>query len=369
MDVALWFIAVNCVNEDDERKQERERQERRKIGIIRKPLRDTSNPFDLSETQFRFLYRLSRQATRILCENLRQWVQPGIRSTAIPTELKILAVLNFMASGSYQRRVGQDFLTCMSQSVFSGILHLVVTALNNHMPEWIKYSTERQEIEIIKRQYWDNARFPGVTGAIDGTHIAIWPPQKEREHLFINRKLYHSLNVMLVSDYFGKILYVSTAHGGRTHDARVWASSALSVHLEERFWNGETGTWLLGDSGYPTLPYLMTPKLNQEPATPSALYTEAHVKARCSVERCIGVLKGRWRCLRKERALHYKPEFAALIVNAVCVLHNYAKHFNVPDPDIFLDDIDIEDEVPREENAHLTGNEVRENIIRRYFTQ
>ncbi|XP_067208171.1 putative nuclease HARBI1 isoform X2 [Linepithema humile] len=281
MDVALWFIAVNCVNEDDERKQERERQERRKIGIIRKRLRDTSDPFDLSETQFRFLYRLSRQATRILCENLRQWIQPGIRSTAILTELKILAVLNFMASGSYQRRVGQDFLTCMSQSVFSGILHLVVTALNNHMPEWIKYPTERQEIEIIKRQYWDNARFPGVTGAIDGTHIAIWPPQKEREHLFINRKLYHSLNVMLVSDYFGKILYVSTAHGGRTHDARVWASSALSVHLEERFRNGETGTWLLGDSGYPTLPYLMTPKLNQEPATPSALYTEAHVKARC----------------------------------------------------------------------------------------
>lgn len=66
----------------------------------------------------------------------------------------------------------------------------------------------------------------------------------------------------------------------------------------------------LGDSGYPLLPYLMTPKLNQPPGSPGATYTDAHIKARCSVERTIGVLKSRWRCLRKERALHYIPEFA-----------------------------------------------------------
>lgn len=69
----------------------------------------------------------------------------------------------------------------------------------------------------------------------------------------------------------------------------------------------------LGDSGYPLLPYLMTPKLNQPAGSPSALYTECHVRARCSVERTIGILKGRWRCLRKERALHYAPEFAGKI--------------------------------------------------------
>jgi len=36
----------------------------------------------------------------------------------------------------------------------------------------------------------------------------------------------------------------------------------------------------------------MTPKLNQPPRSPGALYTDAHARARCSVERTIGVLKG-----------------------------------------------------------------------------
>lgn len=54
----------------------------------------------------------------------------------------------------------------------------------------------------------------------------------------------------------------------------------------------------------------MTPKLHQPPRSPGALYTDAHARARCCVERTIGILKGRWRCLRKERGLHYSPEFA-----------------------------------------------------------
>lgn len=40
--------------------------------------------------------------------------------------------------------------------------------------------------------------FPGVIGCIDGTHVAIVRPT-EHEEAYFNRKLYHSLNVMIVS--------------------------------------------------------------------------------------------------------------------------------------------------------------------------
>ncbi|KYN05505.1 Putative nuclease HARBI1 [Cyphomyrmex costatus] len=159
--------------------------------------------------------------------------------------------------------------------------------------------------------YFVHTNFPGVIGAIDGTHVAIWPPDKNREHLYINRKLYHSLNVMIVCDYHCKILAVVANHGGRTHDARVWNSSQLSRHMLNKYEYGRRNVWFIRRFWrYPLLPYLMTPKLNQPAGSPSASYTDCHATARCSIERTIGIWKGRWRCLRKERALHFTPEFA-----------------------------------------------------------
>ncbi|KYM95843.1 Putative nuclease HARBI1 [Cyphomyrmex costatus] len=213
---------------------------------------------------------------------------------------KILATLSLLASGSYQRRIGQDFLSCMCQASLSGAIHTVVEALNAIMQDWIKFPTEHFDIELVKQQFWIHCRFPGTIGAVDGTHVAIWPPNKEREHLY-------------VSDFNGKILFVNSGHRGRTHDARVWNGSILSVHLEQQFQDGRINTWLLGDSGYPLLPYLLTPKLRQPVGSPSARYTNSHVIARSSIERTIGMLKGQWRCLRKERALHYSPEFSGKI--------------------------------------------------------
>lgn len=66
---------------------------------------------------------------------------------------KVLATLSFMASGSYQRKIGQDFLSCMCQSSMSKVLHQVVEGLNQIMEEWIKFPTQQHEIQHIKEQF------------------------------------------------------------------------------------------------------------------------------------------------------------------------------------------------------------------------
>ncbi|XP_011696404.1 PREDICTED: putative nuclease HARBI1 [Wasmannia auropunctata] len=302
MAAAAWIIF-----EDQEEPQ---REENSVVRIMRIILRNTQDPFDIPEKRFQELYRLSREAAMRLCQDLLPLIPEGRRQTAIPRELKIFATLSILASGSYQRRIGQDFLTCMCQASISAAIHIVVKALNQIMRHWIKFPQLPHELQDVKEQFMNHCGFPGVIGAIDGTHVAICPPEIEREHLYINRKLYHSLNVLLVSDYYGKILAVNSGHGGRTHDTRVWNASIISIHLEEQYNNERRNCWLLGDSGYPLLPYLMTPKLDQPEGSPSARYTDAHIRARSSIERTIGVLKGRWRCLRKERGLHYSPNFS-----------------------------------------------------------
>lgn len=57
-----------------------------------------------------------------------------------------------MASGSYQRRIGQDFLTCMCQSSLSAAIHIFVEALNEIMRYWIKFPQQHHDLEHVKEQ-------------------------------------------------------------------------------------------------------------------------------------------------------------------------------------------------------------------------
>lgn len=54
------------------------------------------------------------------------------------------------------------------------------------------------EKNAIKAAFYAENGFPGVFGCVDGTHIGIIAP-KENEHLFLNRKGFHSLNAMIAS--------------------------------------------------------------------------------------------------------------------------------------------------------------------------
>ncbi|KAG6453914.1 hypothetical protein O3G_MSEX008405 [Manduca sexta] len=76
------------------------------------------------------------------------------------------------------------------------------------------------------------------------------------------------------------------------------------------------------DSGYPLRRYLMTPVVGALDDSPAGNYNAIQKRARSTIERTFGILKGRWRCLLGARQLHYSPEVAGKITIACCVLHN-----------------------------------------------
>ena len=78
---------------------------------------------------------------------------------------------------------------------------------------------------------------------------------------------------------------------GATHDSFMFGASAIHDELERGEFHGN---WLLGDSGYPCRPYLMTPLL-QANTRAEERYNRSHKATRTVVERCIGVLKSRFR--------------------------------------------------------------------------
>ncbi|XP_067206716.1 putative nuclease HARBI1 [Linepithema humile] len=130
--MAMYMAAILLLDEEDDA------FERNKImRVTRRFLRNTLDPFSVSDNEFCKLYRLTKDATRVLIEELVPFMPQISRRNAISYELQILASLNFFAAGSYQRRVGQDFLTSMSQTSLSRFLYATVNALNYVMDNWI----------------------------------------------------------------------------------------------------------------------------------------------------------------------------------------------------------------------------------------
>ena len=112
---------------------------------------------------------------------------------------------------------------------------------------------------------------------------------------------------------------------------------------------------ITGDSGYALQPWLMTPirhAANQQ----EEAYNKSHQLARHRVERCIGLLKSRFRCLSRQRIVMYSPAKAGAIINSCAVLHNIMVEQKYPE--IFDDGVcDIEE--ISENNVHQMEGNVR----------
>lgn len=66
----------------------------------------------------------------------------------------------------------------------------------------------------------------------------------------------------------------------------------------------------------------MTPYRSAQERSPESILNSKHATARNIIERTIGVLKNRFRCLLGARQLHYKPDKVTKIVNVCAALHN-----------------------------------------------
>ncbi|KAK7157082.1 hypothetical protein R3I94_006981 [Phoxinus phoxinus] len=123
---------------------------------------------------------------------------------------------------------------------------------------------------------------------------------------------------------------------------------------------------LLGDSGYPCKPWLLTPYLRPDQGS-QLNYNRAHKKTRAVVERGIGQLKRRFHILHGEVRL--APEKVCKVITACAVLHNICKARQIADPptDNRADEEDDEEYPPQGRDLSQSGNPYRAQFTNLHF--
>ena len=103
----------------------------------------------------------------------------------------------YYATGSNYSVIG-DFQGVTKSTVCRAIRE-VTEFLYSHQQEFIEWPQTSEALHSKARDFYLKfSQKPFVLGCVDGTHVALIAPAMENGHVYVNRKQYHSLNVMVI---------------------------------------------------------------------------------------------------------------------------------------------------------------------------
>ena len=222
---------------------------------------------ELSDAELIKRYRFDREGIIYVTDLVREALcSETSRSNPLTPEMKVIITLRYLATGKMQQCSSDDLGP--SQSSISRTITQTIDALADPdvLKRFVYFPVTTDAAERNKEDFLAIANFPNIVGVIDGTHIRIVAP-KEQEEVYVNRKGFHSINVQIVFDASYRILEILAKWPGSVHDARILNSSGLSRLFEEGYVPAESH--LLGDSGYPSKTWLLTPYLRPLPGPQS----------------------------------------------------------------------------------------------------
>ncbi|XP_052278812.1 putative nuclease HARBI1 isoform X2 [Dreissena polymorpha] len=154
---------------------------------------------------------------------------------------------------------------------------------------------------------------------------------------------------------------VNACWPGCCHDSHIFRMSKLGQHMANHHQDPERG-YLLGDSGYPCRPFLLTPFLQPE-SEGQERYNAAHIGTRNSIERAFGVWKRTFHVHHGE--IRMKPAKVTRIIIACAVLHNLRLMWGEP----AVDPEPVEEVAQGDMfQAATDGRRVRDTIVENYFS-
>uniref|UniRef100_UPI00398EF1BE putative nuclease HARBI1 n=1 Tax=Pristiophorus japonicus TaxID=55135 RepID=UPI00398EF1BE len=295
----------------------RQRQRQRKRPYSQRRYLEKQSYLNLSENACLRRLRFQKEVIDEICQLIKADLQPSntIRN-ALSIEVKVTAALAFYASGSFQASTGD--ICHISQHAAHCCIRQLTEALYARRMDFVSFPMPREAQTKRTLGFARNVDLPKVQGAIDCTHIALKTRLKNAD-VFRKRKGFHSLNVQLVVVHNQTIMTVNATFPGNIYDVHILCESTIP----DLFANQPEGHgWMLGDKRYGLSSWLMT-HLHNPVTEAQKQYNESHIVTHNIVEKTIGVLKKRFRCLdHSGGSLQYHPDQVVEFIVVCCMLHN-----------------------------------------------
>ena len=271
------------------------------------------------------MFRMTKASVFELSHQLRPFIekQNTRYRLAIPVVVRVACTLLKLAHATNTRLCSELF--AIGRTTVSNIVHDTCRAINNALRHEISWPSGNRLFQI-QNDFKELCGLPAVSGAIDGTHIHISKPRVGPEDYFYFKTHGYTLNCQAVVDSRKVFLDLFLGMPGSTNDARMLRRSSLyQLAMRGELFPPTLGRdgfppYLLGDSGYPNLPWLVTPHRGNNLTMLEALYNRKLRRGRCVVENAFGILKTTWRELlgKSELNVVYMPD----VITACAILHN-----------------------------------------------
>ncbi|GBG82125.1 hypothetical protein CBR_g34406 [Chara braunii] len=267
-----------------------------------------------------FLQVLQRITTHIQRSPTSFWLP-------LPAGQKFACALIRWATGGYYQQSSHSLGMGLASAVKSN--EDVADAILHEYGHLLQFHTGRRLEEV--HNAFEAKGFPGCVGAIDCTHVYIDKPKGTWSECYYHHTGDFSVVAQVVCDSECRIVSVYVGFPGSVHDSRVLRMSPLyhntmtgrgvlcegGAILHDRT---HVGRYLLGDAGYPILPWIMTPMGRFARTDADRTYDGCHLAVRSCIERTFRRLKTVWRNFIRTQIANLetlRKEFMA-----VCILHN-----------------------------------------------
>ncbi|XP_057956856.1 protein ALP1-like [Malania oleifera] len=305
---------------------------------------DECNKPDFPDEEFRRAFRMGRETFDLICDELNSVVakEDTMLRAAIPVRQRVAVCIWRLATGEplrlVSKRFGLGISTC--HKLVLEVCSAIRTVL---MPKYLQWPDE-VSLRRIKEEFESISGIPNVVGSMYTTHIPIIAPKISvaayfnKRHTERNQKTSYSITVQGVVDPNGVFSDVCIGWPGSMHDDQVLEKSALYQRA-----NGGLlkGVWIVGNSGYPLMDWVLVPYTQQHLTWTQHAFNEKIGEIQRVARDAFARLKGRWSCLQKRTEV--KLQDLPVVLGACCVLHNICElRKEEMDPDLKIDLVDDE---------------------------